>query len=96
MLTVLLRLFTLQAQNVIPEVIWAMLGIYVMAILVCFTSIWKTHASWAGRFFWILIVTGVPFLGCIVYCLSCLITADVTALKQFGFFSSKSVESKIG
>lgn len=94
MLTVLLRLFTLQAQNVIPEVIWAMLGIYVMAILVCFTSIWKKHASWAGRVFWILFVTGVPILGCTLYCLSCLITADVTALKQFGFFPGKPVDAK--
>lgn len=94
MLTVLLRLLTLQAQNVIPEVIWAMLGIYALAILVCFTSIWKKHSNWALRISWILFVTGVPFLGCIIYCLTCLITADVTALKQFGFFPSKPVDAK--
>lgn len=90
MSTVLIRLLTLNAENVIPEVIWAILGIYTLAVLVTLTSVWVTCKSGASRFFWILFVVCVPFLGIVSHCLVCLTLADVSLLKQFGFFSRKA------
>lgn len=90
MSTVLIRLLTLNAQNVIPEVIWAIIGVYVCAVLVTLTSVWVTNKGMMSRFFWILVVVGIPFLGILAHCLHCLTLADVSALKQFGFFSRKA------
>lgn len=90
MSTVLIRLLTLNAENVIPEVIWAILGIYAFAVLVTLTSVWVTYKSAVSRFFWILAVVCMPFLGILIHCLHSLTLADVSALKQFGFFSRKA------
>lgn len=91
MTTVLIRLLTLNAENVIPEILWAILGIYILAVLVTLTSVWVTCQSAVSRFFWILLVVGMPFLGILAHCLRCLTLADVSALKQFGFFPRKAV-----
>lgn len=91
MSTVLIRLLTLNAENVIPEVIWAILGIYVLAVLVTLTSVWVTCQNAMSRFIWILAVVCIPFFGILGHCLHSLTLADVTALKQFGFFSRKPV-----
>lgn len=90
MSTVLIRLLTLDAKNVIPEILWVILGIYICAVLVTLTSVWVTNKNGMSRFFWILVVVGMPFLGILLHCLRSLTLADVSPLKQFGFFSRKA------
>ncbi|MEN3939847.1 hypothetical protein WJU23_01030 [Prosthecobacter sp. SYSU 5D2] len=90
MSTVLIRLLTLEAKNVIPEILWAILGIYVCAVLVTLASVWVTNKSVVSRFFWIFVVVGMPFLGILAHCLHCVTLADISSLKQFGFFSRKA------
>ncbi len=90
MSTVLIRLLTLQAENVIPEVLWALAGVYVIALLITLSSVWVTHKSYKVRFFWMLVVICFPFIGILAHCLMSLSIADISSLKQFGFFSRKS------
>lgn len=89
MITVLIRLLTLNAANVIPEVIWALCGIYVLAVLVTLTSVWVTVSGTGSKVGWSLVAILIPFLGVVLYCLRCLTQADLSMLKQFGFFSRK-------
>lgn len=84
-------MLTLNAANVIPEVIWALCGIYVAAVLVTLTSVWATVRTTSSRLIWSLVVFFVPFLGVVAYCLRCLTQADLSVLKQFGFFSRKPI-----
>lgn len=91
MLTVIIRLITLHAENVIPEVIWAMAIIYLVATVVTLTSVWVTYKGTGGKLFWLLLVVLVPFIGIMAHCLRCLTLADIDTLKQFGFFSRKTI-----
>jgi membrane protein DedA with SNARE-associated domain len=81
MITVLIRLLTLNAQNVIPEVLWALLVIYLGALLVTISSVWVTNSSAASRLIWLVVVIAIPFLGIISHCLRCLMLADISMLK---------------
>lgn len=90
MLTVLIRLVTLHAENVIPEVIWAMAIIYLLALLLTLTSVWSINRKAVGKMFWLLVVIFVPFVGIMAHCFRCLTLADIDSLKQFGFFSRKT------
>ena len=45
MLTVLIRLLTLKAENVTPEVIWALALVYCLAVLLTVTSVWSTYRN---------------------------------------------------
>lgn len=90
MTSILIRLLTLQAENVIPEIIWALMAIYALSVIVTITSVWATFKSVQVRFFWILVVVLVPFLGVFAHCVHSLTLADTTSLKQFGFFSKRS------
>ncbi|WP_345735210.1 hypothetical protein [Prosthecobacter algae] len=90
MINILIRLLTLNAQNVIPEILWALLAIYVLSVLVTITSVWSTVRSGKARFLWILVVVFVPFLGILAHCVHSLTLADLTSLKQFGLFTKRS------
>ncbi|MCW0217664.1 MAG: hypothetical protein OJI67_05005 [Prosthecobacter sp.] len=89
MITILIRLITLHAENVIPEVIWGLVGVYLLMMLITLTSVWGTYKSNKIRIPWILMVVFVPFLGMFAHCLHSLTLADLTPLKQIGFFSRK-------
>lgn len=89
MSTVLIRLLTLNAENVIPEVIWALAGIYAVALLVTLTSVWAVCKSYSARFLWMIVVVCIPFLGIMAHCFRCLTLADLSSLKQFGLFTKK-------
>jgi len=90
MTTVLIRLLTLRAENVIPEVIWGMVLIYVFLMLVTLTSVWVTCRRAGSRFLWFLAVVFLPFVGIMAHCLHCLTLADLSSLKQFGIFTRKT------
>jgi hypothetical protein len=89
MITVFLRLITLRAENVIPEVIWGLLGVYLLPMLVTLTSVWSVYKNNKIRSLWIFAVVFIPFLGMFAHCLHSLTLADLTPLKQIGFFSRK-------
>lgn len=89
MSAVLIRLLTLKAENVIPELVWVLVAIYVCALLVSITSVVVTYKSAKARLLWTLFLVVCPFLGIVVHCLHSLTLADVSSLKQFGFFSRK-------
>lgn len=87
MSAVLIRLLTLKAENVIPELVWVLGVIYVCALIVTITSVMVTYRSGKARLMWTLFLVLVPFVGVVAHCLHCLTLADVSSLKQFGFFS---------
>lgn len=90
MLTVLIRLVTLKAENVIPEVVWALAVIYLVALLLTLTSVWGTYKNYSTRLGWMVAVLALPFLGIMAHCFHALTLADMTSLRQFGIFSKKT------
>ncbi len=89
MSTVLIRLLTLKAENVIPELVWVLVAVYVCALLVTITSVMVTYRSTKVRLLWTLFLVLCPFVGVVAHSLHSLTLADVSSLKQFGFFSRK-------
>lgn len=90
MSTVLIRLLTLHAENVIPEVIWALIAIYCLALLVTVTSVWTTYKTFQFRFFWLVVIICLPVVGIMAHCFYNLTLAELPALKQLGIFTRKS------
>ena len=72
------NLFTLQPQNLIPEVIWLGMVVYVLLLLACFHSLltFGTLSS-LGKVLWGLIVL-LPCVGPIVYASYRMIISDST------------------
>jgi hypothetical protein len=72
------NLFTLQAQNLIPETVWLGSGLYFLVLLACFHSILTfTKLRKMGKMVWGLIVL-LPFVGPVVYAGFRLKTSDST------------------
>lgn len=89
MRVVILRLLTFKAENVVPEIYWGLGAIYVLSLLVCYSSILKSQKSSFACVAWILLVTCLPVIGILLYSFWSLISADYTSLRQLGVLNFK-------
>ncbi len=81
---VIIRFFTFDALNVIPEVYYALLIIGAFLIIISWFSIFSQKISLPAKLIWLAIVTLIPIAGMVVYCVYCLFIADYAYLKRFG------------
>ena len=90
MRAVFIRFFTLNAENVIPEIYLGMVAVYLILLTASLFSIKSLQASSKSKACWSVIVVLVPVLGMFIYSLRCLVRADFKFLKEFGLFSAKT------
>ena len=91
MRTVIMRLLTLRAENVTPEVLMALGFIYLGAVALCLSSVFRSTSSSVSRLAWMMLVIFLPVIGIFLYCFRCLILADYSALKQVGILNPKKI-----
>ena len=76
------NLVGLQPQNLIPEVIWLSLGVYLLTIFACYASIARSLVfSTASKLLWSTIIL-IPFIGPASYATFSLLTAE-SGWKEF-------------
>lgn len=90
MRAVFIRFFTLNAENVIPEIYLGMAAVYLILLTASLFSIKSLQASSKSKAAWSVVVVLVPVLGMFIYSLRCLVRADFRFLKEFGLFSAKT------
>lgn len=84
MRVVILRFFSLSAENVGVEVIWSLGIVYAVLLLVSLSSVWSIRMSALGKVAWSLLVVAVPVAGMAIYCFWTLLNSDFDYLKVFG------------
>jgi hypothetical protein len=87
MRTVLQRFLTFNAENVVPEIYWALGLVYVILLAVAISSLVKSQIS--GKLAWLLLLLFVPIFGMYIYTLWALARADYSFLARFGFNGPK-------
>lgn len=70
------NLVDLQPQNLIPEVIWVAVAVYLLTLIGCYASLFKTNTrSSITKLAWAIVLL-IPFLGPILYASACIRTSD--------------------
>ena len=82
MRTVIQRFLSFQAENVAPEIYWALGLVYFLLLAVSLASV--VRSGFRGKLAWALLISFIPFLGMYTYALYALARADYAFLKRFG------------
>ena len=83
---VVVRFFTLDALNVIPELYVVLGAIWLWILCVTWSSISSQAIPLWAKLFWALVVVSIPIAGVFLYTVFCLFRADYSYLQQMGFF----------
>ena len=86
---VVIRFLTLNAQNVIDYVYFALVAVWIVMVMVTLFSIRSQDIGAAAKASWTLMTVFLPIFGIGLYCLRCLWRADYPLLEQLGFTRSK-------
>ena len=82
MRTVIQRFLSFQAENVAPEIYWALGFVYCLLVAVCLASV--SRSGIGGKLAWAMLILFIPFLGMYAYTVYTLARADYAFLKRFG------------
>ena len=85
MRTTLVHFLTFRAQNVSPEVYWALAVIYALMVVATVASILSEKNGAIRKFLWLLVILLLPLAGMLLYTMRCMVIADFGFLKQLGF-----------
>lgn len=77
------RFLSLHAENVAPEIYWALGCVYLILIAVSLESLRRSQVRF--KLAWAMLLLFIPLLGMYLYALRSLFSADFSFLKRFGF-----------
>ncbi|MBN8418619.1 MAG: PLDc_N domain-containing protein [Verrucomicrobia bacterium] len=81
----LTHFLTFSPETVTEEVYWALAGIYAVLVVVSASSIFSLKSNFGVKLAWFVLIVALPVIGMTIYCVRCLIFADYSLAKQFGF-----------
>lgn len=87
MRAVLIRIATLDAQNVIDYVYVAIVSIWVVMVITSIFSVRRLEIRAAAKIAWVVTILALPIVGMGAYCVRCLVKAEYPLLQQLGLFS---------
>ena len=93
MIRTILNWLKLDAQNLIVEVWWALLLLWVVLIVVAIFDVSTNTITGTTKFVWISAIVLLPMIGLFAYCVFCLTRADYHML-EFLFRRRRSSRRK--
>ncbi|WP_397381976.1 hypothetical protein [Prosthecobacter sp.] len=90
----LIHFLMFSPETVTQEIYWALAGIYAVLLFVSATSIFSLHSNFWVKLAWFVLIVALPVIGMTLYCIRCMIYADYSLAKQFGFGFKNTKQSK--
>lgn len=76
------RFFSFHAENVAPEIYWALGCVYLILIAVSLESLRRSQVRF--KLAWAMLILFTPLIGMFFYALRSFFSADFSFLKRFG------------
>jgi uncharacterized membrane protein YhaH (DUF805 family) len=83
---ILIHFLSFEALNLIPEVYFALAGIWLLIVCITIASIFSQRIHSLTKLFWAAVVVAIPLAGAFFYTIFCLIRADYSYFQQMGLF----------